>query len=135
MGACFSRFRHRHSNSGPPFFLIWSLPRLWYGSLSGSMSMNQLSIFYNISCYNSLVLQTFVSRSRCRITYIYAVSAHNLHGLRCSSSWNTSISVGNYYVLLIYTRSRRTICTGSGVHLARTPRSQSVIITYRRMSK
>jgi hypothetical protein len=28
----------------------------------------------------------------------YAVSAHNLHGLRCSSSFNTSISVGNYYV-------------------------------------
>jgi hypothetical protein len=26
-------------------------------------------------------------------------SAHNLHGLRCSSSLNTSISVGNYYVL------------------------------------
>ena len=24
---------HRHSNSGLPFFLIWSLPRLWYGSL------------------------------------------------------------------------------------------------------
>jgi hypothetical protein len=21
---------HRHSNSGPPFFLIWSLPRSWY---------------------------------------------------------------------------------------------------------
>ena len=29
---------HRHSDSGPPFFLIWSLPRLWYGSLSGSIS-------------------------------------------------------------------------------------------------
>ena len=40
--------RHRHSNSGPPFFLIWSLPRLWYGSLSGSISLNHLSIFYNI---------------------------------------------------------------------------------------
>ena len=62
---------HRHSNSGPPFFLIWSLPRLWYGSLSGSISLNHLSIFYNISCYNSLVLLTFVSRSSCRITYIY----------------------------------------------------------------
>jgi hypothetical protein len=24
--------------------------------------------------------------------------AHNLHGLRCSSSLNTSISVGNYYI-------------------------------------
>ena len=45
---------HRHSNSGPPFFLIWSLPRLWHGSLSGSISLNHLSIFYNISCYNSL---------------------------------------------------------------------------------
>jgi hypothetical protein len=54
---------HRHSNSGPPFSLIWSLPRLWYGSLSGSISLNHLSIFYNISCYNSLVLLTFVSRS------------------------------------------------------------------------
>ena len=62
---------HRHSNSGPPFFLIWSLPRLWYGSLSGSISLNHLSIFYNISCYNSLVLLTFVSMSSCRITYIY----------------------------------------------------------------
>jgi hypothetical protein len=29
---------HRHSNSGPPIFVIWSLPRLWYGSLSGSIS-------------------------------------------------------------------------------------------------
>ena len=55
----------------PPFFLIWSLPRLWYGSVSGSISLNHLSIFYNISCYNSLVLLTFVSRSSCRITYIY----------------------------------------------------------------
>ena len=54
-----------------PFFLIWSLPRLWYGSLSGNISLNHLSIFYNISCYNSLVLLTFVSRSSCRITYIY----------------------------------------------------------------
>jgi hypothetical protein len=32
------RSKHRHSNSGTPFFLIWSLPRLWYGSLSGSSS-------------------------------------------------------------------------------------------------
>jgi hypothetical protein len=41
---------HRHSNSGPPsFFLIWSLPRLWYGSLSGSISLNHLSILYNIN--------------------------------------------------------------------------------------
>ena len=66
-----TRSNHRHSNSGPPFFLIWSLPRLWYGSLSGSISLNHLSIFYNISCHNSLVLLTFVSRSSCRITYIY----------------------------------------------------------------
>ena len=29
-----------------------------------------------------------------------AVSAHNLHGLRCSSSLNTSISVGNYYFFI-----------------------------------
>ena len=29
------------------------------------------SIFYNISCYNSLVLLTCVSRSSCHITYIY----------------------------------------------------------------
>jgi hypothetical protein len=50
---------HRHSNFGPPFFLIWSLPRLWYGSLSGSISLNHLSIFYNISCHNSLVLLTY----------------------------------------------------------------------------
>jgi hypothetical protein len=58
----FSRFLEFRT----PFFLIWSLPRLWYGSL------NHLSIFYNISCYNSLVLLTFVStRSSCRITYIY----------------------------------------------------------------
>jgi hypothetical protein len=52
---------HRHSNSGPPFFLICSLPLLWYGSLYGSIYLNHLSIFYNISCYNSLVLLTFVS--------------------------------------------------------------------------
>ena len=63
-----SLYFHRHSNSGPPFFLIWSLPRLWYGSLSGSISLSHLSIFYNISFYNSLVLLTFVSRSSCRIT-------------------------------------------------------------------
>ena len=62
---------HRHSNSGPPFFLIWSLPWLWYGYFSGSISLNHLSIFYNISCYNSLVLITFVSRFSCRITCVY----------------------------------------------------------------
>jgi hypothetical protein len=54
-----------------PLFFIWSLPRLWYGSLSGSIILNHLSIFYNISCYNSLVLITVVSRSSCRFTYIY----------------------------------------------------------------
>ena len=43
---------HRHSNSGPPFFLIWFLPRLWYGSLSGSISLSHSSIFY-ISCYKT----------------------------------------------------------------------------------
>ena len=62
---------HRHLKSGPPFFLIWSLPRLWYRSLSGSIYLNHLSICYNISCYNSLVLITLVFRSSCRITYIY----------------------------------------------------------------
>jgi hypothetical protein len=36
-------------------FVMLDLPRLWYGSLSGSISLNHLSIFYNISCYNSLV--------------------------------------------------------------------------------
>ena len=41
---------------------------LWYGSLSGSISLSHLSIFYNISWYNSLVLLTFVSRSSCRFT-------------------------------------------------------------------
>ena len=51
-----------------PFFLIWSLPRLWYGSLSGSISLSHLSIFYSISCYNSLVLLSFVSRSSSRFT-------------------------------------------------------------------
>jgi hypothetical protein len=51
-----------------PFFLIWSFPRLWYGFLSGSISLSHLSIFYNILCYNSLVLLTFVSRSSCRFT-------------------------------------------------------------------
>ena len=72
-----SRYSHRHSNSGPPFFLIWSLPRLWYGSLSGSISLNHLSIFYNISCYNSLVLLTFVSRSSCRIISNTAAGPRN----------------------------------------------------------
>jgi hypothetical protein len=36
------------------------------------ISLNHLSIFYNVSCYNSLVLLTFVSRSSCRIAYIYS---------------------------------------------------------------
>jgi hypothetical protein len=61
----------------PPFFslLIGSLPRLWYGSLSVSISLNHLSIFYNSSCYNSLVLLTIVYRSSCRITYICSRSS------------------------------------------------------------
>ena len=68
---------HRHSNSGPPFYphlvppaimvwiFVWKyifepfihilqhfvLPRLWYGSLSESISLNHLSIFYNISSF------------------------------------------------------------------------------------
>jgi hypothetical protein len=75
-------YDHRHSNSGPPFFLIWSLSRLWYGSLSGRISLNLLSIFYNISCYNSLVLLTFVSRSSCRITYIYVYISNTAVGPR-----------------------------------------------------
>ena len=53
-----------------PFFLIWSLPRLWYGSLSGGISLNHLSIFYNISCCNSRSTN-FGSRSSCRFSYIY----------------------------------------------------------------
>ena len=51
-----------------PYFLIWSLPRIWYGSLFGSISLSHLSIFYKISCYKSIVLLTFVSRSSCRFT-------------------------------------------------------------------
>ena len=82
---------HRHSNSGPPFFLIWSLPRLWYGSLSGSISLNRLSIFYNISCYNSLVLLTFVSRSSCHITYIYIKVRNNRQNTKRESSLRLDI--------------------------------------------
>ena len=82
---------HRHSNSGPPFFLIWSLPRLWYGSLSGSISLNHLSIFYNISRYNSLVLLTFVSRSSCRITYIYIKVWNNRQNTKRESSLRLDI--------------------------------------------
>ena len=85
---------HRHSNSGPPsFFLIWSLPRLWYGSLSGSISLNHLSILYNISCYNSLVLLTFVSRSSCRITYtcIYIKVRNNRQNTKRESSLRLDI--------------------------------------------
>ena len=84
---------HRHSNSGPPFFLIWSLPRLWYGSLSGSISLNHLSIFYNISCCNSLVLLTFVSRSSCRITYIYIIHK----GMKQSSKYKEGILASTRY--------------------------------------
>ena len=75
----------------PPFFLIWSLPRLWYGSLSGSMSLNHLSIFYNISCYNSLVLLTFVSRSSCRFTYIYIKVRNNRQNTKRESSLRLDI--------------------------------------------
>ena len=83
--------RHRHSNSGLPFFLIWSLPRLWYGFLSGSMSLNHLFIFYNISCYNFLVLLTFVSRSSCRI-YLY------IHkGMKQSSKYKEGILASTRY--------------------------------------
>jgi hypothetical protein len=82
--------QHRHSNSGPPFFLIWSLSRLWYVFLSGSISLNHLSIFYNISCYNSLVLLTFVSRSSCRITYIYIKVA------MIKTTTTTAIAYGSY---------------------------------------
>jgi hypothetical protein len=46
-------------------------------ALSGSISLNYLSIFYNISCYNSLVLLTFVSRSSSRFTYIYIEVRNN----------------------------------------------------------
>ena len=48
-----------------PLFPHMVPPSIWYGSLSGSISLSHLSIFYNISCYNSLVLLTFVSRSSC----------------------------------------------------------------------
>jgi hypothetical protein len=82
----------------PPFFLIWSLPRLWYGSLSGSIYLNHLSIFYNISCYNSLVLLTFVSRSSCRITYIHK-------GMKQSSKYKEGILASTRY----FTITRRDI--------------------------
>ena len=75
MGLCiFASFEStgtRIPDPPPFFFLIWSLLRLWYGFLSGSISLSHLSIFYNISCYNSLVLLTFVSRYSCRFTYKY----------------------------------------------------------------
>jgi hypothetical protein len=86
---------HRHSNSGPPFFFIWSLPRLWYGSLSGSISLNHLSIFYNISCYNSLVLITFVSRSSCRFTCTYNEQMRKKGGSEFECLWSRSIDTGN----------------------------------------
>ena len=87
-----STVTHRHLKSGPPFFLIWSLPRLWYGSLSGSISLNHLSICYNISCYNSLVLITLVFRSSCRITYIY------IHkGMKQSSKYKEGILASTRY--------------------------------------
>ena len=74
-----------------PFFLIWSVLRLWYGSLSGNISLNHLSIFYNISCYNSFVLLTFVSRSSCRITYIYIKVRNNRQNTKRESSLRLDI--------------------------------------------
>jgi hypothetical protein len=76
----------------PPFFLIWSLPRLWYGSLSGSISLNHLSIFYNISCYNSLVLLTFASSlgpAAVLLIYIHK-------GMKQSSKYKEGILVYTY---------------------------------------
>ena len=79
----------------PPFFLIWTLPRLWYGSLSGSISLNHLSIFYNILCYNSPVLLTaFVSRSSCRFT-INTVYIHK--GKKQSSKYEEGILASTRY--------------------------------------
>ena len=46
----------------PPAIMVWIF--VWK-----YISFNHLSIFYNISCYNSLVLLTFASRSSCRFTY------------------------------------------------------------------
>jgi hypothetical protein len=43
----------------PPAIMVWIF--VW-------KYMSHLSIFYNISCYNSLVLLTFVSRSSCRFS-------------------------------------------------------------------
>ena len=57
-------WNHRHLKSGPPFSSFG--PSRDYG-----IYLNHLSICYNISCYNSLVLITLVFRSSCRITYIY----------------------------------------------------------------
>ena len=93
------RFSHRHSNSGPRFFLIWSLPRSWYGSLSGSIYLNHLSIFYNISCYNSLVLLTFVSRSSCRITYIQTKEKYFVSRSSCRITY---IQTKEKYIMDIY---------------------------------
>jgi hypothetical protein len=74
-----SGYYHRHSNSGPPFFLIWSLLRLRYGSLSGSISLSHLSIFYNISCYNSLLLLTFVSiRNRPHFSQLFCLQVRSV---------------------------------------------------------
>jgi hypothetical protein len=50
---------HRHSNSGLPFFLIWSLPRLWYGSL------------YMFSLIPPLI---YMWVSVCTLMYIYLFS-------------------------------------------------------------
>ena len=74
-----------------PLFLIWFIPRLWYGSLSGSITLSHLSIFYNISCYISFVLLTFVSRSSCRITYIYIKVWNNRQNTKRESSLRLDI--------------------------------------------
>ena len=68
---------HRHSNSGPlfphlvpPAIMVWIFVWNYSRNTSCEPNLNHLSISYNISCYNSLVLLTFVSRSSCPITYI-----------------------------------------------------------------
>ena len=91
---------HRHSNSGPPFFLIWSLPWLWYGSLSGSISLSHLSIFYNISCYNSLVLiwgRCNLKRSRRTVIFlpVYKISSLKITPPKTPNSGQSSYPLPN----------------------------------------
>jgi hypothetical protein len=80
-------------------FVMLDLPRLWYGSLSGSISLNHLSIFYNISCYNSLVLLTFVSRFSCRNTYIYTLRYETIVKIQRGNPRFDSIFYNNASVL------------------------------------